>query len=60
MAKIKRFKDIEAWKKARELVKEIYIITESKALFKRDFSLKDQIRRSVISVMSNIAEGYAR
>lgn len=60
MAKISRFEDIEAWKKARELVKEIYQLTEGNIKFKNDFALKDQIRRSAVSVMSNIAEGYAR
>ena len=59
MAKIVRFEDIEAWKKSRVLVKEIYHITSSAEL-SRDFGLKDQIRRAVVSVMSNIAEGFER
>ena len=57
--KIKRFEDIEAWKKARELVRTIYDLS-SNGDFAKDYSLKDQIRRGCVSVMSNIAEGYAR
>ncbi len=59
MTRIKRFEDITAWQKARELVKSICEIT-SKEDFARDYSLKDQIRRASISVMSNIAEGFSR
>lgn len=59
MGAIKRFEDIEAWKKARELNREVYRITRSDP-FARDFALRDQIRRASISVMSNIAEGYER
>lgn len=59
MAKIERFEDIQAWQKARELVRDIYEVT-SKGNFTKDYHLKDQIRRASISVMSNIAEGYAR
>jgi len=58
--KIERFEDIQVWQKARELVKSIYYATSGTYSFKQDFSLKDQIRRAAISVMSNIAEGYAR
>ncbi len=54
-----RFEDINAWKKGRELVNEIYRIT-SKGAFDRDFALKDQMRRAGISLISNIAEGYER
>jgi four helix bundle protein len=57
--KIKKFEDIEAWKKARELVRTIYDLS-SNGNFAKDYSLKDQIRRGCVSVMSNIAEGYAR
>ena len=57
--KIQRFEDIIAWQKARELVEKLYRLT-STGKVDRDFSLKDQIRREIISVMSNIAEGYAQ
>lgn len=59
MAKIEKFEDIKAWQKARALVKKIYVISETGNL-KRDFALREQMRRSAISVVSNIAEGYAR
>jgi len=59
MAKIEKFEDIEAWKKARELSKAIYALTGDGA-FARDFGLRDQIRRAAVSIMSNIAEGFER
>jgi len=59
MSKIEEFEEIKAWIKARELVKEIYRIT-SVGKFAKDWSLKDQIRRAVVSIMSNIAEGFSR
>jgi len=55
--KIKRFEDIKAWEKARNLTKRIYEIS-SVSEFSRDWALRDQIRRSSISVMSNISEGF--
>ena len=57
--KIAKFEDIKAWQKAKELTKYIYDVT-NKGDFAKDYSLKDQIRRASISVMSNVAEGYAR
>ncbi len=57
--KIKRFEDLIAWQKARELNKAIYTVT-SKGDFSRDFGLRDQIRRASVSIMSNIAEGFER
>ncbi len=59
MSKIERFEDIEAWKKARELTRNIYEIT-SKGDLARDFALKDLLRRAAISIMANIAEGFER
>jgi len=54
--KIEKFEDIECWKEARELLKEIY-----KAFSHiKDYSFRDQIQRAAISVMSNIAEGFDR
>ena len=55
--KINNFEEIEAWKRSRELTKEIYRIS-SDVIFSKDWGLKDQIRRASISVMSNIAEGF--
>ncbi len=54
---IKRFEDIKAWQKARELNKFVYKVT-FKRNFSRDFGLQDQLRRASVSAMSNIAEGF--
>ena len=59
MASIKTFEEIESWKKARILTREIYRVT-SAGDFARDFELKDQIRRAAVSMLSNIAEGFER
>ena len=57
--KIERFEDLIAWQKARQLTKEIYLVT-NKGEFSRDYELKAQIRKASVSVMSNIAEGCER
>ena len=59
MARITRFEDIEAWKRARELTRKVYASSKGNE-FARDFGLKDQIRRASVSTMSNIAEGFER
>ncbi|MFN2498450.1 MAG: four helix bundle protein [Pyrinomonadaceae bacterium] len=57
--KIKKFEDLESWKKARSLTNKVYEATAAGG-FSRDFGLKDQIRRASISILSNIAEGFER
>jgi four helix bundle protein len=59
MATIKNFEELEVWKIAMELCTEVYSLTNSD-LFSKDFALKDQVRRSAISIPSNISEGYER
>ena len=59
MATIKRFEEIQAWQKARQLVKEIYQAS-SAGPFGKDWGLRDQVRRAAVSAMSNVAEGFAR
>lgn len=59
MATIGRFEEIQAWQKAREMVREIYLTCASGRLSK-DFGLKDQLCRAAVSSMSNIAEGFSR
>lgn len=56
---IKNFYDLEAWKKGHELVLLVYKITES---FPKQemFGLVSQLRRAVVSITSNIAEGFSR
>jgi four helix bundle protein len=56
---IRSFEQLIAWQKARELTKNIYLLT-SMERFSRDFGLRDQIQRAAVSIMSNIAEGFAR
>ena len=59
MASLKCFEDLEVWQKSREFAKEIYAISRESHL-SRDFILRDQIIRSAISIISNIAEGFER
>ena len=54
-----KFEDILAWRKARDVNRLIYTFT-SESVFARDYPLRDQIRRSSISIMANIAEGFGR
>ncbi len=59
MATIKRFEDINAWQKARELAKVVYEIS-NEGDFAKNFDLRNQINRSAGSIMDNIAEGFGR
>ncbi len=59
MAGVKDFEDLIAWQKARALTKNIYEATQ-KERFGRDFGLASQIQRASVSIMANIAEGFAR
>jgi four helix bundle protein len=56
---IRKFEDIKAWQKARELNRYIFKLTD-KTVFLKDLYLKSQLRKSSISVMLNISEGYGR
>ena len=59
MGVIKQFEDLEVWQLSMSLCTEIYALTNTE-LFSRDFGLKDQIRRSAVSIPSNISEGFER
>ena len=54
-----RFEDLDAWKRARELVNGVYSLCRDSGVAK-DFGLRDQVQRAAVSVMSNIAEGFER
>jgi four helix bundle protein len=57
--KIKEFSDLLVWQKSRDLCLKIY---ETTANFPKEeiFGLTSQIKRAVISISSNIAEGFSR
>jgi four helix bundle protein len=57
MAKIETFEDLEIWKKSIDLYVEVYSVCEKGSL-KTDFGAKDQLRRAVLSISNNIAEGF--
>lgn len=55
----KGFKDLLVWQKSKDLAVLIYKIT-NQGEFKKDYGLRDQIRKSAVSVPSNVAEGDER
>ena len=57
MPTVNRFEELDCWQVARELSRRVYGISRSGALA-RDFGLRDQMRRSAVSILSNISEGF--
>jgi len=57
--KIKNFQDLRIWQVGIEVVKDIYILTKK---FPKEelYGLNSQMRRSAVSIPSNIAEGFRR
>ncbi len=57
--KIKDFKDLITWKESHKLVLDVYSTVKE---FPKDemFALTSQMRRSAVSITSNIAEGFGR
>ena len=57
--KIKNFRDLEVWKLGKEIVSDIYRITQD---FPKEelYGLTAQMRRAAISIPSNISEGFNR
>ncbi len=55
----KNYRDLETWKRAMDLVEEVYEATRK---FPKEelYSLTNQVRRAAVSVPSNIAEGQGR
>ncbi len=59
MQEIRSYRDLIVWQKAMSLAKEVYVLSNSFPADER-FGLTQQLRRSVVSVPSNIAEGSGR
>jgi four helix bundle protein len=59
VARTRHFRDLIAWQEAMKLAREVYLLTEE---FPKSetFGLRMQMRRSAVSVASNIAEGHGR
>jgi four helix bundle protein len=53
------FRSLVVWQKGKTLATDVYRLTKAETI-KHDFSLIDQLRRSAVSVPSNIAEGDER
>lgn len=57
--KIQKFEELNIWKLSLLITKDIYDLT-SKGNFSKDYGLRDQIRRAVVSISSNIVEGFEK
>jgi len=56
---VRYFEDLEVWQDTRCLIAQIYSITKSARFFK-DYSLREQIQKAAVSILSNITEGFER
>jgi len=57
--KYERFEDLPVWKAAMELGLRVYGLTRDR-FFTQSGDLRDQMRRAVLSISNNIAEGFER
>ncbi len=55
----KRFEELKVWQAARELARGVYRASESQKLA-GDWALANQMKRAVVSIGSNIAEGFEK
>ena len=58
--KLTRFEDLDCWKEARQLTRQVYEAIEQSSAWKRDVRLSGQIQSAAGSVMANVAEGFVR
>jgi four helix bundle protein len=56
MPTIRNFEELDIWKNARIVTKQVYEDFRSS----HDFAYRDQIQRASVSIMNNIAEGFCR
>jgi len=59
MATYNSFEDLPVWQNARELASLVYK-TSAEGKLSKDYGLRNQIQKAVVSVSSNIAEGFER
>ena len=57
--KIARFEDLDCWQEARRLVRMVYSAVAKNGAFQKDLRFVGQITAAAVSVMNNIAEGWA-
>ena len=57
--KVKSYEELVVWQKAMLLAKEVYVV-QRRLPKEETYGLGDQIRRAVVSIPSNIAEGFGR
>ncbi len=57
--KLTRFEDLDCWQEARKFINMVYEAIRGNKAFQTDYRLRDQITGASISVMNNIAEGWA-
>ena len=58
--KLTRFEDLDCWKEARQLARQVYGAVHQNPSWQRDMRLCSQIQSAAGSVMANIAEGFVR
>ena len=58
--KITRFENLDCWKEARQLTRQVYEAVRQNSEWQRDIRLCGQIQSAAGSVMANIAEGFVR
>jgi len=57
--KITKFEDLEIWKESLSITRNVYDLLAKKE-FNLEFELKNQLKRAVLSISSNIVEGFEK
>ena len=58
--KLSRFEDLDCWKEARQLTRQVYEAIDQNPRWQKDLRLCGQLQSAAGSVMANIAEGFVR